>query len=217
MKNSKAIWTVKTECGPIREKNEDAIYPNKSGSSNVPIKAGIFDGMGGHKKGEVASLIASEVMNDNLTDMSDYVNLANKNILDYQNKHSEATGMGTTMTIVEVDQEKVLHLAHVGDSRCYVLNNRNLIQLTKDENVPGYQNVLTQALGSKEKLNIQTKDFQLTSGDVVFLCTDGVYNEIGDEYLKNKLMDGVTAESLISEVLLQNPKDNISAIIINVI
>ena len=217
MKNSKAIWTVKTECGPNKKKNEDAIYPDKSGSSNLPIKAGIFDGMGGHKKGEVASLIASEVMDDSLAEISDYVNLANKNILDYQNKHSEATGMGTTMTIVEIDQEKVLHLAHVGDSRCYVLNNRNLIQLTKDENVPGYQNVLTQALGSKEKLKIQTKDFQLKSGDVVFLCTDGVYNEIGDEYLKNKLLDGVTAESLISEVLLQNPKDNISAIIINVI
>ena len=217
MTNSKAIWTVKTECGPIREKNEDAIYPDKSGSSSLPIKAGIFDGMGGHKKGEVASLLASEVMNANFINISDYVNLANKNILDYQNKHTEAMGMGTTMTIVEIDKEKVLHLAHVGDSRCYVLNNRNLMQLTKDENVPGYQNVLTQALGSKEKLKIQTKDFQLTRGDVVFLCTDGVYNEIGDEYLKNKLMDGVTAESLISEVLLQNPKDNISAIIINVI
>ena len=169
------------------------------------------------KKGEVASFLASEVMDANFINISDYVNLANKNILDYQNKHTEAMGMGTTMTIVEIDKEKVLHLAHVGDSRCYVLNNRNLMQLTKDENVPGYQNVLTQALGSKEKLKIQTKDFQLTSGDVVFLCTDGVYNEIGDEYLKNKLMDGVTAESLISEVLLQNPKDNISAIIINVI
>ena len=217
MTNSKAIWTVKTECGPSREKNEDAIYPDKSGSSSLPIKAGIFDGMGGHKKGEVASLLASKVMNANFINISDYVNLANKNILDYQNKHTEAMGMGTTMTIVEIDKEKVLHLAHVGDSRCYVLNNRNLMQLTKDENVPGYQNVLTQALGSKEKLKIQTKDFQLTSGDVVFLCTDGVYNEIGDEYLKNKLMDGVTAESLISEVLLQNPKDNISAIIINVI
>ena len=80
MKNSKAIWTVKTECGPIREKNEDAIYPDKSGSSNLPIKAGIFDGMGGHKKGEVASLIASEVMDDSLVEISDYVNLANKNI-----------------------------------------------------------------------------------------------------------------------------------------
>ena len=217
MTNSKAIWTVKTECGPIRKKNEDAIYPDKSGTSSLPIKAGVFDGMGGHKKGEVASLLASEVMDANFINISDYVNLANKNILDYQNKHTEAMGMGTTMTIVEIDKEKVLHLAHVGDSRCYVLNNRNLMQLTKDENVPGYQNVLTQALGSKEKLKIQTKDFQLTSGDVIFLCTDGVYNEIGDEYLKNKLMDGITAESLISEVLLQNPKDNISAIIINVI
>ena len=217
MTNSKAIWTVKTDCGPIREKNEDAIYPDRSGSSSLPVKAGVFDGMGGHQKGEVASLLASEVMDANFINISDYVNLANKNILDYQNKHTEAMGMGTTMTIVEIDKEKVLHLAHVGDSRCYVLNNRNLMQLTKDENVPGYQNVLTQALGSKEKLKIQTKDFQLTSGDVVFLCTDGVYNEIGDEYLKNKLMDGITAESLISEVLLQNPKDNISAIIINVI
>ena len=217
MTNSKAIWTVKTECGPIREKNEDAIYPDKSGSSSLPVKAGVFDGMGGHQKGEVASLLASEVMDANFINISDYVNLANKNILDYQNKHTEAMGMGTTMTIVEIDKEKVLHLAHVGDSRCYVLNNRNLMQLTKDENVPGYQNVLTQALGSKEKLKIQTKDFQLKSGDVVFLCTDGVYNEIGDEYLKNKLMDGITAESLISEVILQNPKDNISAIIINVI
>ena len=217
MTNSKAIWTVKTECGPIREKNEDAIYPDRSGSSSLPVKAGVFDGMGGHQKGEVASLLASEVMDANFINISDYVNLANKNILDYQNKHTEAMGMGTTMTIVEIDKEKVLHLAHVGDSRCYVLNNRNLMQLTKDENVPGYQNVLTQALGSKEKLKIQTKDFQLTSGDVVFLCTDGVYNEIGDDYLKNKLMDGITAESLISEVLLQNPKDNISAIIINVI
>ena len=217
MKNSKVIWTVKTECGPIRKKNEDAVYPDKSGTSDLPIKAGIFDGMGGHKKGEVASLIASEVMNSRFEEITEYVNLANKNILDYQNQYSEAMGMGTTMTIIEIDQEKVLHLAHVGDSRCYVLNNRNLIQLTKDENVPGYQNVLTQALGSKEKLKIQTKDFQLTIGDVVFLCTDGVYNEVGNEYLKNKLMDGVTAESLISEVLLQNPKDNISAIIINVI
>ena len=96
MKNSKAIWTVKTECGPIREKNEDAIYPEKSGSSGLPIKAGIFDGMGGHKKGEVASLLASKVMNANFINISDYVNLANKNILDYQNKHTEAMRLATS-------------------------------------------------------------------------------------------------------------------------
>jgi len=217
MNNAEVVWTVKSECGPIRQKNEDAVYPSNSGSSALPVKAGIFDGMGGHKKGEVASRIASEVMNESFEKISNYVDLANEKILNYQSKHLEAKGMGTTMTIVEIDKKRVLHLAHVGDSRCYVLSNRNLIQLTKDENVPGYQNVLTQALGSKEKLKIQSKDFQLSAGDVIFMCTDGVYNEIGDEYLKNKLIDGVSAETLISEVLLQNPKDNISAIIINVI
>ena len=156
-------------------------------------------------------------MYKNFNNLVDYINTANEDILEYQRKNDDAKGMGTTMTIVKISQYGILSLAHVGDSRCYVLSSRNLIQLTEDENVPGYQNVLTQALGSKEKLKIQNKDFQLSSGDVVFLCTDGIYNEVGDEYLKNKLLDGINAESLVGEVLLQNPKDNISAIIINVI
>ena len=173
--------------------------------------------MGGHKKGEVASDLASKTMFKDFDSITDYVKTANRDILEYQSSNDDAKGMGTTMTVVEISQDGTLSLAHVGDSRCYVLSSRNLIQLTEDENVPGYQNVLTQALGSKEKLTIQNKDFQLSSGDVVFLCTDGIYNEVGDEYLKNKLLDGINAESLVGEVLLQNPKDNISAIIINVI
>jgi len=217
MKKYKFIWTVKSECGPVRKKNEDSVFPLESGSSNLSIKAGVFDGMGGHKKGEVASELASRTMYKDLDNITDYLKTANKNILEYQANHEDAKGMGTTMTVVEISQDGTLSLGHVGDSRCYVLSNRNLIQLTEDENVPGFQNVLTQALGSKEKLKIQNKDFQLSSGDVVFLCTDGIYNEVGDEYLKKKLLDGINAESLVGEVLLQTPKDNISAIIINVI
>ena len=60
-------------------------------------------------------------------------------------------------------------------------------------------------------------DFQLKIGDVVLLCSDGLYNEIGDEYIKKKMQDGISAESLVSEVLLLNPKDNVSAIVINLI
>jgi len=105
----------------------------------------------------------------------------------------------------------------VGDSRCYILSKRNLIKLTEDENVPGYQNVLLQALGTKKKLSIQTKDIKLFKGDVVLLCTDGLYNELGEEYLKKKLQEGISADTLVSEVLLQEPKDNITAIIINII
>ena len=63
----------------------------------------------------------------------------------------------------------------------------------------------------------RTKDIKLFRGDVVLLCTDGLYNELGEEYLKKKLQEGISAETLVSEVLLQEPKDNISAIIINII
>ena len=217
MEKLKLVWSVKSECGPIRKKNEDSVFPDLSGSGFVPFKAGVFDGMGGHKKGEVASELASSVMKKEYENLISYVEEANKTIYEYQENNTDSEGMGTTMTAIEIDEDGVLHVAHVGDSRCYVLSKRKLIKLTEDENVPGYQNVLLQALGTKKKLSIQTKDIRLFRGDVVLLCTDGLYNELGEEYLKKKLQEGISAETLFSEVLLQEPKDNISAIIINII
>ena len=213
----KVVWSIKSECGPVRKKNEDSVYPDKSGSSFAPFKAGVFDGMGGHKKGEVASKLASSVMKEDYKDLVSYVEKANEAIYKYQEDNKDSEGMGTTMTAINIDEDGILHVAHVGDSRCYVLSKRNLIRLTQDENVPGYQNVLIQALGTKKKLKIQTKDIHLLKGDVVLLCTDGLYNELGEEYLKKKLQEGISAETLVSEVLLQEPKDNITAIIINII
>ena len=217
MEKLKVVWSVKSECGPVRKKNEDSVFPDISGSGFVPFKAGVFDGMGGHKKGEIASELASSVMKEDYEDLVSYVEKANEAIYTYQENNKDSEGMGTTMTVINIDKDGVLHVAHVGDSRCYVLSKRNLIKLTQDENVPGYQNVLIQALGTKKKLSIQTKDIQLLKGDVVLLCTDGLYNELGEEYLKKKLLEGISAETLISEVLLQEPKDNITAIIINII
>ena len=217
MEKIKVVWSVKSECGPTRKKNEDSVFPDVSGSGFVPFKAGVFDGMGGHRKGEVASEIASSVMKKDYEDLVTYVEKANEVIYKYQENNKDSEGMGTTMTVINIDEEGVLHVAHVGDSRCYVLSKRNLIKLTQDENVPGYQNVLLQALGTKKKLTIQTKDIRLLRGDVVLLCTDGLYNELGEEYLKKKLQEGISAETLVSEVLLQEPKDNITAVIINII
>ena len=217
MEKLRVVWSVKSECGPIRKKNEDSVFPDISGNGFVPFKAGVFDGMGGHKKGEVASKLASSVMKDDYENLISYVEKANKTIYEFQENNKDSEGMGTTMTVVKIDESGVLHVAHVGDSRCYVLSKRNLIKLTEDENVPGYQNVLLQALGTKKKLAIQTKDIKLLKGDVVLLCTDGLYNELGEEYLKRKLQEGISAETLVSEVLLQEPNDNITAIIINII
>ena len=216
MNNLKLIWSVRTECGPEREKNEDAIYPNKSGNKMAPFRAAICDGLGGHAKGEVASKIAADSMSNEEDSLLKIIEDANYKINKYQEKNIEAKGMGTTMTALSIDENGLMEVAHVGDSRCYVLSERNIIKITEDQIVPGYKNVLKQALGTKEKLEIQKIDFQLNRGDVVFLCTDGLYNEFGEEYFKKRLQEGVSANTLVGEALLQKPKDNVSAIVINV-
>ena len=157
MEKLKIVWSVKSECGPIRKKNEDSVFPDVSGSGFVPFKAGVFDGMGGHKKGEVASELASSVMEEDYENLISYVEKANKAIYEYQENNKDSEGMGTTMTAIKIDESGVLHVAHVGDSRCYVLSKRNLIKLTEDENVPGYQNVLLQALGTKKSYPFRQK------------------------------------------------------------
>ena len=156
-------------------------------------------------------------MIDHTHDLNKLINNANNKILEYQNENPKSIGMGTTMTAVTINDDGLMKIGHVGDSRCYVYSDRNLVKVTEDQNVPGYQNVLKQALGSNEKIKIYEIDFQLKIGDVVLLCSDGLYNEIGDEYIKKKMQDGISAESLVSEVLLLNPKDNVSAIVINLI
>ena len=217
MKDFKIVWSVRSECGPNRKKNEDTIFPAISGSSKPPFKAAVCDGLGGHVNGDVASKIAADTLLEEITDLHQIITEANKNILKYQDKNPSSLGMGTTMTAISIDSDALMKIGHVGDSRCYVLSDRNLIKVTEDQNVPGYQNVLKQALGSNEKLNIQEVDFQLQIGDVVFLCSDGLYNEVGEEYIKKKMQDGISADTFVSEVLLLNPKDNVSAIVINLV
>jgi protein phosphatase len=215
--NLKVVWSARSECGPNRKKNEDTIFPAISGSSKPPFKAAVCDGLGGHVNGDVASKIAADTLLAEITDLNQIITEANKNILKYQDKNPSSLGMGTTMTAISIDSDALMKIGHVGDSRCYVLSDRNLIKVTEDQNVPGYQNVLKQALGSNEKLNIQEVDFQLQIGDVVFLCSDGLYNEVGEEYIKKKMQDGISADTFVSEVLLLNPKDNVSAIVINLV
>ncbi|MDC1070987.1 protein phosphatase 2C domain-containing protein [Acidimicrobiia bacterium] len=216
MNNIRLVWSIRTECGPNRNKNEDSVFPNKSGSGNPPFKAAVCDGLGGHVKGDVASNIAASNMNNSFDDLVSVITTANLEILKYQEKNKESVGMGTTMTAITVDEDGLMKIGHVGDTRCYVLSNRKLLQLTQDHNVPGFQNILEKALGSNENLKIEHQDFQLKNGDVVLLCSDGLYNEFSDEYLKKKLQEGISADTLVGEALIQKPKDNVSAVIINI-
>ena len=216
MKNIRLVWSVRTECGPTRNKNEDSVFPFKSGSGEPLFKAAVCDGLGGHVKGDIASKIATSNMESITSNLVETINNANSEILQYQDKNKESTGMGTTMTAISIDLNGLMEIGHVGDTRCYVFSDRKLLQLTQDHNVPGFQNILEKALGSNEELEIEHRDFQLKNGDVVLLCSDGLYNEFSDEYLKKKLQEGVSADTLVSKALIQKPKDNVSAVIVNI-
>ena len=139
MNKFKIVWSARSECGPNREKNEDSIHPTKSGSANPPFKAAVCDGLGGHINGEIASKIAVNTLIDDTHDLSKLINNANNKILKYQNENPESVGMGTTMTAITINDDGLMKIGHVGDSRCYVYSDRNLVKVTEDQNVPGYQ------------------------------------------------------------------------------
>jgi len=216
-KEIKCVWTIASECGPIREKNEDSVFPSVSGSTTEVFYAAVCDGLGGHKGGNIASKLAIEQIRDGGEDLTKILINADTEIINYQKKNPEFENMGTTMTLISISQSGKLKIAHIGDTRCYILSKRNLHQITTDHVVTGFNNMLTQALGLGKALEPELIDFQLNIGDVVLLCSDGFYNEVSESYIKRKLSEGVVAESIIKEVLNNDPKDNVSIVIINVV
>ena len=212
----KIIWTSSSICGPVREVNEDTIYPEVSGTTKESFVAGVCDGLGGHKHGEVASSIAINQLEKKFDSVLEVIYSANREILSHQKLNPETLGMATTMTLVYINREGLLKLGHIGDSRCYILSDRELKQLSIDHTVDGSENILTQAVGLTDKINPQLVDYQLSIGDVVLICSDGFYNEVSEVYLKRKLEEGATAEALVNDILANEPRDNVSAVIMNI-
>ena len=212
----KIIWTSSSICGPVREVNEDTIYPEVSGTTKESFVAGVCDGLGGHKHGEVASSIAINQLEKKFDSVLEVIYSANREILSHQKLNPETLGMATTMTLVYINREGLLKLGHIGDSRCYILSDRELKQLSIDHTVDGSENILTQAVGLTDKINPQLVDYQLSIGDVVLICSDGFYNEVSEVYLKRKLQEGATAEALVNDILANEPRDNVSALIMNI-
>ena len=212
----KIIWTSSSICGPVREVNEDTIYPKVSGTTKESFVAGVCDGLGGHKHGEVASSIAINQLEKKFDSVLEVIYSANREILSHQKLNPETLGMATTMTLVYINREGLLKLGHIGDSRCYILSDRELKQLSIDHTVDGSENILTQAVGLTDKINPQLVDYQLSIGDVVLICSDGFYNEVSEVYLKRKLQEGATAEALVNDILANEPRDNVSAVIMNI-
>jgi PPM family protein phosphatase len=204
------IGAMLSDVGCVRTLNEDSVAfvapAAHAPDGRFGALALVADGMGGHAAGEVASALAAEVVWRVFYSLDapppqalrTALEAANRAILDYAKAHPECAGMGTTCTALGM-RENRLWLAHVGDSRAYILREGRLTQLSDDQTLhaqmvregvlapgeagsgPG-SNVILQALGTREDFEptIWNEGLPLQPGDIVLLCSDGLSNLVGD-------------------------------------
>ena len=224
-----------THVGKVRHNNEDSLIVIE------PETFVVADGMGGAQAGEVASQTLVETVKDFLSKtpplneqiLSQAILLANDKILTLARQNPNYLGMGTTATILSLDDGKA-YFAHVGDSRIYRLRNNSLTQMTEDHSyveslvrrgeitpeearVHPMKNVLTQAVGVVENISVDTANFPVESGDTFLLCTDGLTNMVDDENIAKILQSASNpADALIEAALKAGGRDNISVIVVGV-
>jgi serine/threonine protein phosphatase PrpC len=228
-------YAALSDVGLLREGNEDAAFAGRR-------LLAVADGMGGHAAGEVASaaVIAALEQLDELgvnagdpqVALREAVHDANVHLRDMVAAESDLQGMGTTVTAVLTDGDYTW-LAHVGDSRAYLLRGGVLTQLTRDHtfvqqlvdegrirkedaSTHPQRNFITRALDGREGIDIDLDRLDLQPGDRLLLCSDGLSGVVSDESMA-EVLTGTTPEEavqrLIDLALRGGGPDNITCIV----
>ena len=242
----------RSDVGRVRPHNED--------NFGYDTGLGIFvvcDGMGGHAAGEVASQIAVDIIvgyfrdgalpadsEQSLADvpmsarmLAEAVRKANDAILEYANEHAAATGMGTTLVAARFADDR-FSIAHLGDSRIYLLREGELLQLTEDHSLvmeqvrrgmltleeakqSSAQNIITRALGTDEATLPDLGDFPAQVGDTLLLTTDGILRHLSDEEIRTVLQQlpslQVACDTLIDAANEAGGLDNSTCLLVRVV
>jgi len=204
-----------TDTGRVREHNEDSVTILKNVNGEYLMV--VADGMGGHRKGEVASSIAVTHLGKRFTDsasvgtkldavnwLNDNVNEINQEILEYGEKNDNSKGLGTTL-VAAIITKGFLIFGNIGDSIGYVIKNKRLHRVTKPHTLVNLlvdagnlteeqakihpkKNVLMKALGAAEKAEVDIFDVDNDSTEVI-LCSDGLTSMLSDEQIEKVLLD----------------------------
>ena len=235
--NAAVIVAAKTHCGRVRPINEDS-YLVPEGDGLVLVA----DGMGGHRAGEVASSMAASSIRAcahkaagrdiSVKTAVSWVRQANRAIYRAANEDLSRSGMGTTLTFLYFMEGHVM-LAHVGDSRCYLLRGGEIYQITKDHSLVAelvrkgeiteeeardhpYRNIITRALGTDDKVAVDAQDLDTRVGDVFLLCTDGLSNYLEKDEIRAILAENPPQEAcdrLVDVALARGGRDNITVVV----
>jgi len=227
------------ETGCVRRNNEDFFL--------IRPELGLYavaDGMGGHNAGEVASRLAIEELTKQAAELS-HLNTdgiqawmrkamqeANRVIFEASRQAAEMEGMGTTLTVLLLKENKAV-IGHIGDSRIYLWRDLNLSLLSEDHSMVNelvrlgqiseekaknhpHKNVLSRALGVEKTIEIDCFQLEVRSGDVFLLCSDGFSNELDDQEIAAEFSTGEAWErrldNLKLRVIERGAPDNFTAI-----
>jgi protein phosphatase len=228
-------YAAASDVGLLRDGNEDSAFAGQR-------LLAVADGMGGHAAGEVASaavIAALEQLDEQGVNAGDpqealreAVQEANANLRDMVAADSELQGMGTTVTAVLTDGDYTW-LAHVGDSRAYLLRDGELHQLTRDhtfvqqlvdegrlapEDVSTHpqRSLITRALDGRDVVELDLDRLDLRPGDRLLLCSDGLSGVVSDASIAEVLRDSTPDEAvrrLVDLALRGGGPDNITCIV----
>jgi len=236
----------RTDIGRVRDLNEDSTGLIKSKSGQ--IIAIVADGMGGHQAGDVASreavetierVLGAQILDVSTDEKSDLllhaVGKANEKVYNLAQQNDDLQGMGTTVIAAIVDEREVV-LAHVGDSRAYMLHKGGLYQLTEDHSYVNIlrrsgqitdeearthhlKNLIVRAVGTNEEVEVDLINTPWSGEDVLLICSDGLTSMVEDRQIgivlsSTSMTLDEKADKLIELALEAGGTDNISLILL---
>ena len=233
-----------TDIGRKRELNEDYIYTSGQPIGALPNLFIVADGMGGHKAGDYASMHTVDRFVEVIRELgeehgvqdaiNEAVTAANAYIYQRSKENSNLSGMGTTLVLASCIGNEAI-VANIGDSRLYLVNDDAMTQITRDHslveemvtlggidremarNHPD-KNIITRAVGVKEKVAADFFEVDLTKGDKLLLCSDGLTNMLRDEEIyqiiqNNKELEQA-AKALVDAANENGGRDNIAVVLV---
>jgi serine/threonine protein phosphatase PrpC len=228
-------WGARTDIGLVRGHNEDSFLVQ-------PPLFAVCDGMGGHAAGEVASSIAVQTIGAEAPIHADDILLgaaveaANAAVIEGAATGKGKPGMGCTASCVLIENNKMA-IAHVGDSRIYLLHHGTLVRLTHDHSyveelvdageitadearVHPSRSIITRALGSDPDMYADHFTLDVSVGDRLIVCSDGLSSMVEDSEIEAIAVSSVTpqsaADNLTSAALSAGGHDNITVIVVDV-
>jgi PPM family protein phosphatase len=229
-----------THAGKVRQNNEDALLVGEGEDETLFVVA---DGIGGFEAGEVASSLAVDVLKDLHPDVpfKAAIGEANRRIVTAGRGDEKLSGMGTTVVAIRfggTPREPVAEVAHVGDSRAYLMRGGDMIPITEDHSLVAelvrsgdltrdqaaehpQKNLITRALGADEEVDVDTAILPIEAGDRILLCSDGLSDMVSETGISEILADSPddpekAARVLLSAALDAGGNDNITIVIVDV-